>query len=74
MLWLARVGGTSILGLPTCGAYSRATAVDLLLPRLLGRGARIRGDRGEAGARRHPHALAAASLPRYARELDDPEG
>ena len=35
MLWLARVGGTSILGLPTCGAYSKATAADLLLPRLL---------------------------------------
>ena len=35
MLWLARVGRTAILGLPTCGAYSRATAADLLLPRLL---------------------------------------
>ena len=34
VLWLARVGGTSILGLPTCGA-SMATAADLLLPRLL---------------------------------------
>jgi hypothetical protein len=35
MLWLARVGPTSILGLPTCGAYSKATAADLVLPRLL---------------------------------------
>ena len=35
MLWLARIGGTTILGLPTCGAYSKATAADLLLPRLL---------------------------------------
>ena len=35
MLWLARVGRTTILGLPTCGAYSKATAADLLLPRLL---------------------------------------
>ena len=35
MLWLARVGRTAILGLPTCGAYSKATAADLLLPRLL---------------------------------------
>jgi hypothetical protein len=35
MLWLARIGGTAILGLPTCGAYSKATAADLVLPRLL---------------------------------------
>ena len=35
MLWLARVGRTTILGLPACGTYSKATAVDLLLPRLL---------------------------------------
>ena len=35
MLWLARIGRTAILGLPTCGAYSKTTAADLLLPRLL---------------------------------------
>ncbi len=35
MLWLARLGRVDILGLPTCGAYSRVTAADLLLPRLL---------------------------------------
>ena len=35
MLWLARIGRAAILGLPTCGAYSKATAADLLLPRLL---------------------------------------
>jgi hypothetical protein len=35
MLWLARIGRVAILGLPTCGAYSKATAADLLLPRLL---------------------------------------
>jgi len=35
MLWLGRVGRTAVLGLPTCGAYSKATAADLLLPRLL---------------------------------------
>ena len=35
MLWLARIGRTAILGLPTCGAYSKATAADLVLPRLL---------------------------------------
>ena len=35
MLWLGRVRHTAVLGLPTCGAYSKATAADLLLPRLL---------------------------------------
>jgi hypothetical protein len=35
MLWLGRVRRTAVLGLPTCGAYSKATAADLLLPRLL---------------------------------------
>ncbi len=35
MLWLGRVGKAAVLGLPTCGAYSKATAADLLLPRLL---------------------------------------
>jgi hypothetical protein len=35
MLWLARIRRTAVLGLPTCGAYSKATAADLLLPRLL---------------------------------------
>ena len=35
MLWLGRVGRTALVGLPTCGAYSRATAADLLIPRLL---------------------------------------
>ena len=56
MLWLARVGGTSILGLPTCGAYSKATAADLLLPRLLAGEPAVRSDRGEAGPRRDPDA------------------
>ena len=35
MLWLGRIGRTVILGLPSCGAYSRVTAADLLLPRLV---------------------------------------
>jgi hypothetical protein len=35
MLWLGRVAKVAVLGLPTCGAYSKATAADLLLPRLL---------------------------------------
>ncbi|MFO1539462.1 MAG: molybdopterin-binding protein [Chloroflexota bacterium] len=35
MLLVARVPGATLLGLPTCGAYSRATAADLLLPWLV---------------------------------------
>ena len=35
MLWLARVGHSVVLGLPSCGAYSKVTAADLLIPRLL---------------------------------------
>jgi len=34
MLWLARIGRTGIVGLPTCGAYSKATAADLETARL----------------------------------------
>ena len=74
MLWLGRVGRAAVLGLPTCGAYSKATAADLLLPRLLS---------GEP-----PTAATVAKLghggiltrdqrfrfPRYARELDAPDG
>ncbi|HET9755104.1 MAG TPA: molybdopterin-binding protein [Candidatus Limnocylindrales bacterium] len=74
MLWLARVGGTSILGLPTCGAYSKATAVDLLLPRLLA---------GEPASEATVAKLGHGGIltrdqrfrfPRYARDLDAPEG
>jgi hypothetical protein len=74
MLWLARIGGTAILGLPTCGAYSKATAVDLLLPRLLS---------GEPASERtvaklgHGGVLTRSQrfrFPAYARELDAPDG
>jgi len=74
MLWLARVGRTAILGLPTCGAYSKATAADLLLPRLL---------TGEPPTRRTVSALGHGGVltremrfrfPAYARELDAPDG
>ena len=72
MLWLARVGKTAILGLPTCGAYSKATAADLLLPRLL---------TGEPPTERTVSRLGHGGIltrsmrfrfPRYARELDAP--
>jgi molybdopterin biosynthesis enzyme len=74
MLWLARIGRTAILGLPTCGAYSRATAADLLLPRLLS---------GEPGSARTVARLGHGGIltrsqrfrfPAYARDLDAPEG
>ena len=74
MLWLARVGGADILGLPTCGAYSKATAADLLLPRLLS------GERASAAtvARLGVGGILTRSMrfrfPAYARELDAPEG
>jgi hypothetical protein len=35
MIWLASLGGTTLLGLPQCGMFSMATAADLVLPRLL---------------------------------------
>jgi hypothetical protein len=74
MLWLARIGRTAILGLPTCGAYSKATAADLLLPRLLS---------GEDPTERTVAKLGHGGIltrsqrfrfPAYARELDAPDG
>jgi molybdopterin biosynthesis enzyme len=74
MLWLARIGRTAVLGLPTCGAYAKATAADLLLPRLL---------TGEPPTRRTVSALGHGGVltremrfrfPAYARELDAPDG
>ncbi len=35
MLWLAELRGSRLLGLPGCGMFSMATALDLVLPRLL---------------------------------------
>jgi len=74
MLWLARVGHTTILGLPTCGAYSKATAADLLLPRLLA---------GEPASEKTVAKLGHGGIltrsqrfrfPPYARDLEAPEG
>jgi hypothetical protein len=74
MLWLARIGRTAVLGLPTCGAYSKATAADLVLPRLL---------TGERPGRDLVAGLGHGGLltrdqrfrfPRYARDLAAPEG
>ena len=74
MLWLARIGATAILGLPTCGAYSKATAADLLLPRLLS---------GEDPSEKTVAKLGHGGIltrsqrfrfPAYARALDAPDG
>ncbi len=74
MLWLARVGRTAVLGLPTCGAYSKATAADLLLPRLL---------TGEPPTLQTVSRLGHGGIltrdmrfrfPAYARDLEAPEG
>jgi hypothetical protein len=35
LLWVARWGERTILGMPTCGMFSQATTFDLVLPRLL---------------------------------------
>ena len=74
MLWLGRIRRTAVLGLPTCGAYSKATAADLLLPRLL---------TGEPPSRETVSRLGHGGIltrdmrfrfPAYARDLEAPEG
>ena len=72
MVWLARAGSTDVLGLASCGAYSRATAADLLLPRLL-TGERASG--AMAASLGHGGVLVSAMrfrFPRYARQLEPP--
>ena len=74
MLWLGRLHRTVIIGLPTCGAYSKATAVDLLLPWLLSGDPATRGTIARLG---HGGLLTRDMrfrMPAYARDLDAPEG
>lgn len=35
LFWLARLNGVPVVGMPSCGLFSRATVFDLILPRLL---------------------------------------
>jgi len=35
LLWLARINEVPVVGMPSCGLFSRATVFDLVLPRLL---------------------------------------
>lgn len=73
MIWLATLGETTVLGLPQCGMFSKATAADLVLPRLL-TGERVTAltlaDLGHGG-------LLGAEMrfrfPDYARDLESPE-
>ncbi len=74
MLWLARIGRVAVLGLPTCGAYSKATAADLVLPRLLSGerpGPRLVSSLGHGGILTRDQRF---RFPRYARELEAPDG
>jgi hypothetical protein len=74
MLWLARIGRVPVIGLPSCGAYSKATAADLLLPRLLaGEPASIRtiARLGHGGILTRDQRF---RFPAYARDLEAPEG
>ena len=74
MLWLGASGRPTVLGLPTCGAYSRATAADLLLPWLLSGEPATRATVARLG---HGGILTREMrfrMPAYAHELDAPEG
>ncbi|MBL8978997.1 MAG: hypothetical protein JNM53_11320 [Gemmatimonadetes bacterium] len=73
MIWLARLGETTLLGLPQCGMFSMATAADLVLPRLL-TGERVTADTladlGHGGMLGREMRF---RFPDYARDLEAPE-
>ena len=74
MLWLGRVGRTAIVGLPSCGAFSKATAADLLLPRLVAGQPATAATVARLG---HGGILTRSQrfrFPAYARDLDAPDG
>lgn len=74
MLWLARVGHAAVLGLPSCGAYSKVTAADLLIPRLLSGDPPTAATVAKLG---HGGVLTREMrfrFPAYALNLDAPEG
>jgi hypothetical protein len=74
MIWLAKLAESQLLGLPQCGMFTKATAADLILPRLL------TGERLTAQALAelaHGGVLTAAMrfrFPAYAQDLEAPEG
>jgi len=73
MIWIAVLGETQLLGLPTCGMFSLATAADLVLPRLL-TGERLTAeslaDLGHGGLLTKEMRF---RFPAYARDLGAPE-
>lgn len=72
MIWFARLGGATLMGLPQCGMFSMATAADLVLPRLLtGEAitAEALADLGHGGLLGRDMRF---RLPDYARELETP--
>ncbi len=74
MVWLGRVGRTVVIGLPSCGAFSKATAVDLLLPRLVAgepASAKTVARLGHGGILTRSQRF---RFPAYARDLDAPDG
>jgi hypothetical protein len=74
MLWLARLGRAAVVGLPSCGAYSMATAADLVLARLA---AGQPPTRATVARLAHGGVLARSQrfrFPAYARDLDAPDG
>jgi len=74
MVWLGRLGRTAVLGLPTCGAYSKATAADLVLPRLLTGerpGPLLVSPLGHGGILTRNQRFRFAD---YAKDLDAPDG
>ena len=73
MIWLAELGDAQLLGLPTCGMFTLATAADLVLPRLL-TGERLDADRlaelGHGGLLTRDMRF---RFPAYARDLAAPD-
>lgn len=73
MMWLAQLGPMRLLGLPTCGMFSMATAADLVLPRLL-TGEAL--DDASLGSLAHGGLLSREMrfrMPKYARDMDMPD-
>jgi formylmethanofuran dehydrogenase subunit E len=74
MLWLGRVGRTAIVGLPTCGAFSKATAADLLQPRLVAGQPATAATVARLGHGGILNRSQRFRFPAYARDLDAPDG
>lgn len=74
MVWLGRVGRAAVVGLPSCGAYSMATAADLLLPRLVAGEPPTAATVARLGHGGILNRHQRFRFPAYARGLEAPEG